>query len=282
MVNRLETLGPIDRIKRSADILRSVAFVTYKEWAAFRSHMAVSIFVGPVFFLVQYFIWHAVFSTRGSINGLSLEQVLTYYGVAAVINYLTFDFADWNLQMLIRSGKFMTFMLRPVSHLFFALSQKVGHRILSLCFEFLPIYLIFLIGFKVRLIPAEPVWALLSILLSFMMAFLTNYCIGISAFWLTKTNGIRMAFHALRDISAGVLIPLSFFPEGVQKVLLLLPFQFISYVPTRVFIGSYELAGVHLSIPEIVGVQALVTAAMFLLTQILWKAGIKRFTGVGA
>ncbi|MDF2663871.1 MAG: hypothetical protein K0Q94_6662, partial [Paenibacillus sp.] len=26
-------------------VLKSVAFVTYKEWAAYRSHMAVSLFV---------------------------------------------------------------------------------------------------------------------------------------------------------------------------------------------------------------------------------------------
>ena len=41
--------------------LIAVATATYKEWAAYRSHMLISIFVGPIFFLVQYFIWGAVY-----------------------------------------------------------------------------------------------------------------------------------------------------------------------------------------------------------------------------
>ena len=270
------------RLGHTIEVLKATAAATYKEWAAYRSHIAVSIFISPVFFLTQVFIWQAVYSSRTTLNGLTLEQMLTYYGIAAVINYLTYDSADWNLQMLIRTGKFLTFMLRPLSHCYFALSQKIGHRILAFWFELLPIYLIFFYLFKIKLIPAEPWWALLSILLSFVLVFLTNYCIGISAFWLTKTEGIRRAFLMARDLASGTFIPLPFFPEILQKALFFLPFQFITYVPTRVFIGSYELAGITLSIPEVVGLQFVATLVMYGVYKILWHFGIKRFTGVGA
>lgn len=271
-----------NKIRYILEVLKATAFATYKEWAAYRSHMAVSLIVGPVFFLVQMFIWKAVYSTRTTITGLTLDQMLTYYGIAAVINYLTFDFADWNLQMLIRTGKFLTFMLRPLSHCYFALCQKVGHRLLSFWIEFVPIYFMFFFFFKIKLIPTQPGWAFISICLSFILVFLTNYCIGITAFWLTKTEGIRRAFLVVRDLSAGTLLPLTLFPEILQKVLFFLPFQFVTYVPTRVFIGSYELAGIKLSIPEVVGLQFVATLIMFALYRILWHFGIKRFTGVGA
>ena len=126
------------KLGRTIEVLKATAAATYKEWAAYRSHIAVSIFVGPVFFLTQVFIWGAVYSSRSTLNGLTLEQMLTYYGISAVINYLTYDSADWNLQMLIRPGKFLTFMLRPVSHCYFAFSQKIGHRILAFWFELFP------------------------------------------------------------------------------------------------------------------------------------------------
>jgi ABC-2 type transport system permease protein len=244
--------------------------------------MLVSLFVGPVHFLVQLFIWRSMFASHETINGLNLEQMLVYYGIVMIINYATFDFADWNLQMLIRSGKFLTFMLRPVSHRYFALSQKVGHRVLGICLELVPVYLILYFGFGIRLIPAQPVWAVISILLSFLMMFLINYCIGLTAFWLTKTHGIRRMFLLLRDICAGVFLPLTFFPEAVQKVLFFLPFQFVTYVPTQVFIGSYSLAGMTLSIPQIVGMQAVAVAFMWAASELLWRRGIHKFTGVGA
>ena len=270
------------KIVTQFEVLKAVAVATYKEWAAYRSHALVSLFVGPVYFLVQVFIWKAVYASRGSINGLSLEQMLTYFGIAALINYLIMDFADWNLQMLIQTGKFLTFMLRPVSHLYFALSQKVGHRVLGFTLEFIPVYLIFLFIFKIRIVPVEPFWGLCSMLLGFLMMFLVNYSIGISAFWLTRTAGIRRMFLLLRDICSGVLLPLTFFPGFLQKALFFLPFQYIAYVPIRVCIGSYQLGGLTMSIPQIVGIQAVAVLAMLGFTLIFFRMGIQKFTGVGA
>ncbi|NLD48594.1 MAG: hypothetical protein GX660_15635 [Clostridiaceae bacterium] len=269
-------------ISKQIAILKATAFTTYKEWAAYRSHMAVSIFVGPVFYLVQVFIWTAVYSTKETLTGLTLEQMLVYFGIAAVINYFIYDSCDWNLQMLIRTGKFITFMLRPVSHCYFAFCQKIGHRLLALWLEFIPVYFLFLFVFKIRLVPANIFWAILSISLSFILIFLINYCIGITGFWLTKTEGLRRAFLVIRDICAGTFVPLTLFPQLFQNILFFLPFQFIAYVPIRVFIGSYELAGISMSIPEIVGLQALYVIVMYLIYKFLWFLGIKRFTGVGA
>lgn len=268
-------------MRKSLTMIRAIGWATYKEWAAFRSHMAVSILIGPIYFLVQYFIWQAIFSTRDTLNGFTLEQMLVYYGVMSCINYLTFDFADWNLQMLIRTGKYVTFVLRPVSHIFFAFSQKLGHRSLGFWMEFLPVCLIYFFILGIDLIPAQPLWAIVSVILGFIMTFLVNYCIGLTAFWLTNADGIRRMFLLVRDVTAGVLVPLTFFPEMVQKVLLFLPFQFMQYVPVRVFVGSYELAGITLSIPQIVGLQALAVLLMWGLSSILIRLGLRKFTGVG-
>ncbi|HEY8392798.1 MAG TPA: ABC-2 family transporter protein [Capillibacterium sp.] len=274
--------GVKKRIGHLANVLKATALSTYKEWAAYRNQMAVSVFVGPVFFLTQMFIWRAVYGTRTILNGLTLEEMLTYYGISAVIGYLTYDSADWDLQWLVRTGGFLTFLLRPVSYCFYAFAEKIGHRLLALLVEILPIYVIFFFVFRIKLIPAAPGWALLSLALSFILVFLTNYCIGLSAFWLTRTEGLRRAFLTLRDLSAGMLIPLTFFPEGMQKLLFYLPFQFITYAPIRVFIGHYELAGITLPIPQVVALQFLAVVLMFLLSRLLWYFGIKRFTGVGA
>lgn len=272
----------LNTIYKQINILKASAFATYKEWAAYRSHMAVSLFVGPVFFLVQYFIWSAVYSSKTSITGLTLEQMLIYYGVSSLITYLTFDSADWNLQMLIRTGKFVTFLLRPISHFYFALCQKIGHRLLAFWLEFIPVYLFFIFFFGIKLIPPYPLWTVVSITLSFILVFLANYCIGVTGFWLTKTEGLRRAFLIIKDICAGVFVPLTLFPGVIQKVLFFMPFQFITYVPSRVFIGSYELAGITMSIPQIVGLQAVAVLIMYLFYKLLWHLGIKRFAGVGA
>lgn len=269
-------------IGTEARILKAVAFATYKEWAAYRSHMLLSLLVGPAFFLAQVFIWKAVYTGRETIAGFSLQNMLFYFGAATIITYLIMDFADWNLQMLIHTGRFLTFALRPLSHQFFALSQKVGHRALGFLFEFIPVWLIFALVFRIPLLPARPFWAVLSIGLGFMMMFFVNYSVGILAFWLTRTDGIRSLFRIFRDVLAGAFIPLTFFPDAIQKVLFFLPFQFITYVPVRVFIGTYALAGISLDLPQIVGIQAAAVCVMWCVSGLLFRLGIRRYTGVGA
>ena len=163
------------RLKHKFEECKAIAFVTYKEWAAYRTHSMVSIFVGPVYFIVEYFICTAVYGGVDSLAGMELVQMIRYFGASALIGYLTMDFADWNLQMLITTGKFLTFALRPIHHRFFALSQKFGHRVLGFFFEFLPCLLIFMFLFRVDIVPASIPWTILSVILAFFMNFYVNY-----------------------------------------------------------------------------------------------------------
>lgn len=269
-------------IKHQLEIMRAVALVTYKEWGAYRTHSMVSVFVGPVYFIVQYFIWTAAYGSKSEINGMSLTQMITYFGASTLIGYLTMDFADWNLQMLIRTGKFLTFAMRPIHHRFFALSQKVGHRILGLVFEFIPCFLIFSLLFKVDIIPKQIGWTVLSVGLAFMMNFYVHYILGMTAFWFVQSSGIRRVFDLLSGVFSGVFIPLVFFPEIIQKLLFFLPFPYMSYVPAMVYTGRFQLAGMKMSIPEIVGLQAVAVVFAMVLSEVIYKASIRHFNGVGA
>ena len=272
----------LNAIKHKIDVCRAVAFVTYKEWSAYRTHSMVSIIVGPVYFIVQYFIWTAVYGTADMLNGMALSQMIRYFGAAAIIGYLTMDFADWNLDMLIRTGKFLTYALRPVNHRFFAFSQKVGHRLLGFIVEFIPCVLIFTLLFRIDMRPANAPWMILSIALAYLMNFFVNYCLGMASFWIVQTGGLRAVYSLLGGVFSGILIPLVFFPKPLQIIQFFLPFQYTSYVPVMVFLGQYTLGDIQLSIPSIVGIQAIAVLAAFLLSELMYKAAMKQFTAVGA
>jgi len=272
----------LNAIKHKIDVCRAVAFVTYKEWSAYRTHSMVSIIVGPVYFIVQYFIWTAVYGTADMLNGMALSQMIRYFGAAALIGYLTMDFADWNLDMLIRTGKFLTYALRPVNHRFFAFSQKAGHRFLGFIVEFIPCVLIFTLLFRIDMRPANALWTILSIALAYLMNFFVNYCLGMASFWIVQTGGLRAVYSLLGGVFSGMLIPLVFFPVPLQIIQFFLPFQYTSYVPVMVFLGQYTLGDIQLSIPSIVGIQAIAVLAVFLLSELMYKAAMKQFTAVGA
>ena len=256
--------------------------MTYKEWSAYRTHSLVSVFVGPVYFIVQYFIWTAVYGGGGTLGGMELEQTIRYFGASALIGYLTMDFADWNLQMLVRTGKFLTFTLRPMHHRFFALSQKLGHRVLGFFFEFLPCLLIFQFVFKINMVPRELGWTILSVMLAFLMNFYVNYCIGMTAFYFVQARGIRVVYQLFAQIFSGALIPLSFFPAVIQRVMMFLPFQYTNYITAMVWTGSHSVGEMGLTIPQAVLCQAVAVAVTALMSELIYRASIRRFTAVGA
>ena len=267
---------------RKIDVVRAAASATYKEWAAYRTHSMVSVFVGPAYFLVQAAIWRAVLSAGGTIGGMTLDRMIAYFGVSTLIHYLTMDFADWNLQMLIRTGKYLTFALRPMHHRFFALSQKIGHRVLGFLFEFLPVLAIFVFLFRVDLRPASWPWMIVSVVLSFLIRFYINYTIGTAGFWLVKTQGLSSVVYLLTSICSGSLFPLVLLPMAVQRAVFFLPFQFTIYVPSMVFTGSYALGGLTMGIPAVVGLQGVYLVVLIGLSEVLFRMGMKRFTDVGA
>lgn len=272
----------MNKIKHRFEVLKSVAFVTYKEWSAYRTHSMVSILVGPVYFIIQYFIWKAVYvGNNGMVNGMEFSQILCYYGAITLIGYLIMDFADWNLQMLIRTGKFLTFQLRPINHRFFALSQKIGHRILGFIFEFLPCFFVLEFIFKVDLIPKRIGLSIISIIFAFLMNFYVNYCIGMTAFWLVQSSGIRMVYQVISEILSGTLIPLIFFPEALQKMLFFLPFQYITYVPACVVMGKYSLGGITMEISQIVMIQGVAVAIVITLSEVIYRLAMNKYTDAG-
>ena len=263
-------------------VMYAVALVTYKEWFAYRTHSLVSAFVGPAYFLVQVSIWRVVYRSTGSINGMSLDDMIAYYAITTLISFLTSDSADWNLQMLIRTGKYLTFALRPLHHRFFALSQKVGHRVLGFFFEFLPVLVIFVVFFGMRPAPAHWGYFVMSTALSYLMVFYINYTIGIAGFWLVKTQGLRSVIHIISQICSGMLFPLLLLPEGLQRIVFFLPFQYTTYVTSMVYTGSYSLGVFSMDIRQIVCIQAAYVLFFHVLSEILYRAGMKRFTAVGA
>ena len=269
-------------LKQKLDACWTIGFVTIKEYIVYRTHMMVSIFVGPVYFIVQYFIWTAVYAGTDTLAGIEYMQMIRYFGATSLLGYMIWDSADWNLSMLIRTGKFLTFALRPINHRFFAFSQKFGHRILGTLIEFLPCALIFVLLFKIDMRPAHTGWLILSIIFAFLMYFLVNYCLGLASFWIVESGGLRSFYSLVASVFSGMLIPLVFFPKPLQIIQFFLPFQYISYVPAMVFLGNYSLGGIEMPIPMIVAIQGAAVLAAYAGSIMLYNTAIKRFTAVGA
>lgn len=270
-----------DLLSRKIKIFQQVVMISVKQWAAYRSNILTVFVIAPVGMLAQYFIWKSVIASNGSINGMDFTQIFTYYAVTIILNIFLADDVAGSLRSLIYSGELNSYLLKPVSYFQYALAEKIGKKILSVFFELIPLALIFIFIFQIDLMPRNIFLFVLSVFLSFLMIFLINYCVGITAFWLTNNWGVNMAVGILINFSSGLLIPLSLFPLFLQKFLFALPFQYMYYIPARIFLGNYELAGLSISLPYVILIQFLYVLLIWCLTGFLWKKGVKKYMGVG-
>jgi len=263
------------------EALSAIAQVTWKEWAAFRSHMVVSLLTGPLRFAVMTCIWVTTTRSAGAASGLSRADLIAYSAFALLAGYVVFDFADWNLQMLVRTGRYTNHLLQPLPHPLFAFGQKLGHRALAILLEAIPVWALLSWWLGHPLVPRHAFWFGLSLALGFVLMFLVNYATGLVGFWLVRAEGIRRCLGLLRDTLAGAWLPVTFLPAALLPVLFLLPYPWILFVPVRIALGGVQILGHAVSAPQAVGMQLIVTLVWLAILTGLQRLASRRVLAAG-
>jgi ABC-2 type transport system permease protein len=101
--------------------------------------------------------------------------------------------------------------------------------------------------------------------------------LSLLSFWVENTYGIRFTMRVIMEVVGGAIIPLSFFPQILEKTFMLLPFPFLIYVPMKIYLGKIPLEQVGLELFKEGG--WIVVLAM--LNLILWKRGIRQYVAMG-
>jgi ABC-2 type transport system permease protein len=101
--------------------------------------------------------------------------------------------------------------------------------------------------------------------------------IGTLALYFESAASIFEAWLGVSAVLSGYLVPLDLFPQAVQRIALLLPFRFLLSFPVELMLGKqtpqHALA--------LLGAQWLYVAAALLATNLVWRAGLRRYSAYG-
>jgi ABC-2 type transport system permease protein len=81
---------------------------------------------------------------------------------------------------------------------------------------------------------------LVAVLGSFFLMGAINFMIGTCAIPLKSILALIRAKYWLIELLSGLLIPMAFFPEKIQKILAWLPFEHIAYTPLQIYLGKLD------------------------------------------
>ncbi|HEY0737208.1 MAG TPA: ABC-2 family transporter protein [Herpetosiphonaceae bacterium] len=221
-------------------------------------------------FLALFFILRQT----GTMEGWTLPELQLLYGSLILSLALNQMFADnlWSMTHLVRSGKFDTFLTRPVHPLFHLLAERFNHVgigdfvcgsiLVALAAPSLPFVFA---GWRM-------LYWMLSVLAGGGIFFSLNLLCSVSAFWLLDSVTItRVVF----DNHQFAKYPLTIFPYLLYGLLtFLLPYGLAAFHPIAWLLGK---PGALPALLPLVCALALTSVSI-----VLWCRALPRYTSAGS
>jgi ABC-2 type transport system permease protein len=222
----------------------ALACLALRRQLAYRTANIAGLLANGFFGVLRASIFLAVFASApagAAIAGYDVAAMVTYmWGVQALIMIVRL-WGWWEVEESIRSGDVVTDLARPISYLGYWLARELGGTAYFVVFRAVPTLLVAQLTFGDRLrLPAEPAaWLAVgaSVLLAVLVAFGWRFLVNLSAFWTTDARGLGHLSNGVVLFLGGFVIPLRFFPDWAQPIVLALPFAAMIQIPTDVFVG---------------------------------------------
>jgi ABC-2 type transport system permease protein len=230
--------------------------------------------------LVYLIVWSIVSNNNGgSIGDYTTSQFAAYFILLMLVNQITYTWIMHEFEYRIREGNFSFTLLRPVHPIHSDIADNVSSKLITTP-SMIVVAVVLSLVFHVSLAP-QP-WAIAlffpALFLAFAIRFLLEWTLAMLAFWTTRVGAANQTYFVLMLFLSGQFAPLTLLPAPVQVLANILPFRWLISYPIDLIMGrlSFNQALIGL------GVQAVWLIVSFILLRVVWRAGIKVYSAVGA
>lgn len=218
-----------------------------KTQLAYRGAFYLWAFISLFSSFISYFLWMAIYgsSESGVIGNLTQNEMVVYIFMVYITSSLvSISISTW-VGYDVVEGRVAMNLIKPIDYRASLIAQALGDMVYHLAVPSvfiwigLEVYKVFVLGMPVVSLPTLFLY-ICSVLMSFLLYVLFDFCFGMVAFFTTYIFGLRMAKTALLSFLTGQLIPISLFPEAVQRIFDFLPFSSMIYTPVMIYLGKYS------------------------------------------
>jgi ABC-2 type transport system permease protein len=176
---------------------------------------------------------------QSSIAGYDASAAVSYAWITQAMIMVVALWGWWEVEETIRTGDVVSDLSKPFSYVGFWLARDAGRAVYFVVFRCAPILLAGQVLFGLRWPPTPLAWLafLLSLAMAVVVSFGWRFLLNVSAFWTTDARGVGWLALAASLFLGGFAIPLRFFPDWLQPIVLALPFAAMTQVPSDLFVG---------------------------------------------
>ncbi len=225
-------------------------------------------------------LWGLVFQNKEMVGQFTFHGMLSYYIISSFLSQLEMsDGISSEIHDRIRNGTFSKYMVIPVGIEKYFMAMELGIVSFYIIFDFIAA-VIWIFVFQIRFVFAEEAWLIICavimtilgmifmVQLNFFLGVLTLKYQGIGTFLMIKNN--------LAALVTGGIVPLALFPEIIVRIMQVLPFYYVTYLPAMLLTGMCKNEA-------ITGIA--VIAGWCLIMQfsihVVWKKYLRKYDGVG-
>ena len=271
-------------LRQSLRIYKPFTVGRIQEQLAYKWSFYLFIFSSMFSLLVGYYLWRAIYHSSSSeaLNGFTQNDMIVYIFMSFITSNLVRVSVTRDIGNDVVEGTIAMNLVKPINYQVRLFFSSLGNVLFRFLMPGLPIWLVMSIVRYVNLgeLPPSPVVIvsyLMSVCFSFGIMFLFDFCFGLLSFYTTYVWGLNLAKQAILGFLTGQLIPLSFFPEAIQRIFDFLPFASMNYIPVMIYLNKMPLERVIISM----GIQVIWIIILYLLANYFWKRVTKRITVLG-
>ncbi|HHW09796.1 MAG TPA: hypothetical protein GXX29_07475 [Firmicutes bacterium] len=258
----------------------TAGLLSWQDCLAYRANAAIWALVDGCGSMVMALIWLSVFRDRGEIGGYSLNQMITYYLVASAVSLLTTPHMEYNIIWEIRQGLLSGYLTRPADRYTMHIVSETVWQVMKFLM-FLPSYLVvcwFLRRYIIiTLTPLNLLFFCSAVLLAYLINCGMKMLLGSVAFWVTETRGLFQVLECLWGLLSGEILPLSLLPIWLTVIGGFLPFKYVVWFPTELFLDRVPVQEAVLGL----GLQVCWAVVLLVVSRLVWMRGLAVYEGVG-
>ncbi|MEX2670504.1 MAG: ABC-2 family transporter protein [Phycisphaeraceae bacterium] len=254
---------------------RALLSVYYAETMEYRAEMVLWV-AGTVLPFILMGVWMMA-AAEGDM-GITPAQFGTYFFATFVVRNLTLVWVVWEFEEDVIHGRLSHYLLHPMDPGWRYVAYHLAERAVR-------IPIIIVIGAVFFAIYPAAMWTpgvgeLLTaagvIALTFTMRFCVQYAFAMMAFWTERAHSVEALWALPYMFLSGMVAPLSLYPAGMQDVLMWTPFPYLIWFPAQV------LTGQPVDLLFGLGVMTFWTTIFFATYRMLWWAGLRQYSAMGA
>jgi ABC-2 type transport system permease protein len=182
-------------------------------------------------------LWTALYAQNLAPINLPLHGMITYATVAMLMSLILEVDGTRLIREKVREGTIATDLMKPISVPLYFFSDGVGQTLLHAVLV-VPSLLCALLLVHVDVPPPATFGAfLIAFAIGYGVNFFLNFLMNSIAFWTLETFAAQLIVRWVSDLLSGQIIPLTFFPGILGRIVFSLPFAAIYSTPLLIYVG---------------------------------------------